>query len=317
GVLKGVSGVFFAYIGFDAISTTAEECYEPQKDLPRAMLYSLFITTALYILISLTLTGMVNYKELNVGDPLAFVFQKMNLPWLSGIIGLCAVIAMTGVLIVYQVGQPRIWMSMSRDGLLPHAFSKLHPRYHTPSFSTIMTGIIVSVPLLFVNLEQVTDLTSAGTLFAFAMVSSGVLALGNKNVRTNGGYRIPYMNSRYWILPLWIVLFAALYNYNSDSLEMVLRYDEVISSLPSTWAFIDLHLPKIIFAILAFVVTTLCLSKELSLLPVISLLANTYLMAELGVSNWKRFILWMIAGLVIYFIYGIRKSRLNARDSHE
>jgi basic amino acid/polyamine antiporter, APA family len=319
GVLKGVSGVFFAYIGFDAISTTAEECYEPQKDLPRAMLYSLFITTAFYILISMTLTGMVHYTELSVGDPLAFVFQKLNLPWLSGIISLCAVIAMTGVLIVYQVGQPRIWMSMSRDGLLPHVFSKLHPRYHTPSFSTIMTGIIVSVPLLFVNLEQVTDLTSAGTLFAFAMVSSGVLALDNKNARADSGcgYRIPYLNSRYWILPLWIALFSVLYNYNADNLAMVLRFDEVLSSLPSAWTFIDLHLPKIIFAILSFVVTTLCLAKELSLLPVISLLSNAYLMAELGVNNWKRFILWMIVGLVIYFIYGIRKSRLNSRAGHE
>jgi len=128
GVLKGVSGVFFAYIGFDAISTTAEECKNPQRDLPRSMVYSLVITTVLYVAISLVLTGMVSYVFLGVADPLAYVFEKLNLTWLSGIIALSAVIAMASVLLVFQVGQPRIWMSMSRDGLLPPVFSKLHKK---------------------------------------------------------------------------------------------------------------------------------------------------------------------------------------------
>ena len=119
GMMKGVSGVFFAYIGFDAISTTAEECKNPKRDLPKAMIYALIITTILYVMISLVLTGMVSYTELGVGDPLAYVFQKVNLAGLSGIIALSAVIAMASVLLVFQVGQPRIWMSMSRDGLLP------------------------------------------------------------------------------------------------------------------------------------------------------------------------------------------------------
>ena len=134
GVLKGVSGVFFAYIGFDAISTTAEECKNPQKDLPKAMIYALVICTILYILISLILTGMVSYTELGVGDPLAYVFDKLHLTKLSGIISISAVIAMASVLLVFQVGQPRIWMSMSRDGLLPPKFSKLHKKYKTPAF---------------------------------------------------------------------------------------------------------------------------------------------------------------------------------------
>ena len=140
GVMKGVAGVFFAYIGFDAISTTAEECKNPKKDLPRSMILSLLITTVLYIIISLVLTGMVHYSELGVGDPLAFAFAKVGLAKISGILAFSAIIAMASVMLVYQVGQPRIWMSMSRDGLLPRIFSKLHPKFRTPSFSTILTG---------------------------------------------------------------------------------------------------------------------------------------------------------------------------------
>src|SRR5690606_9642278 len=122
GVMRGVSGVFFAYIGFDAISTTAEECKNPQRDLPRGMFYSLFICTVLYILVALVLTGMVNYKNLEVGDPLAYVFSQVGLNNVSYIISISAVIATASVLLIFQMGQPRIWMSMSRDGLLPKIF---------------------------------------------------------------------------------------------------------------------------------------------------------------------------------------------------
>jgi len=130
GLLKGISAVFFAYIGFDAISTTAEECKNPQRDLPRGILYSIIICTVLYVAIALVITGMVSYSELAVGDPLAFVFEKIkSLSWLSGIIAVSAVVAMASVMLVFQLGQPRIWMSMSRDGLLPPAFAKIHPKY--------------------------------------------------------------------------------------------------------------------------------------------------------------------------------------------
>lgn len=182
GVLKGVSAVFFAYIGFDAISTTAEECKNPQRDLPRGMLWSIVICTVVYIAIALVLTGMVNYKELNVGDPLAYVFDQLNLRWLSGVIAVSAVVAMASVLLVFQMGQPRIWMSMSRDGLLPKKFSKVHPKYKSPSFATIVTGFVVAVPALFMNLTMVTDLCSIGTLFAFCLVCAGVLVLQDKDV---------------------------------------------------------------------------------------------------------------------------------------
>ncbi|HRA72369.1 MAG TPA: amino acid permease, partial [Flavobacterium sp.] len=152
GVLKGVSAVFFAYIGFDAISTTAEECKDPQRDLPKGMMWAIIICTILYIAIALVLTGMVSYNELNVGDPLAFVFDKLDLKWMSGIIAVSAVVAMASVLLVFQMGQPRIWMSMSRDGLLPKRFSTVHPKFKTPSYATIVTGFVVAVPALFLNL---------------------------------------------------------------------------------------------------------------------------------------------------------------------
>lgn len=208
GVLKGVSAVFFAYIGFDAISTTAEECKNPQRDLPRGMLWSIVICTVVYIAIALVLTGMVNYKELNVGDPLAYVFDQLNLRWLSGVIAVSAVVAMASVLLVFQMGQPRIWMSMSRDGLLPKKFSKVHPKYKSPSFATIVTGFVVAVPALFMNLTMVTDLCSIGTLFAFCLVCAGVLVLQDKDV-PRGKFRIPYINGRY-IMIVGLVLGVVL-----------------------------------------------------------------------------------------------------------
>ncbi len=199
GILKGISAVFFAYIGFDAISTTAEECKDPQRDLPRGMMWAIIICTILYIIIALVLTGMVHYSELNVGDPLAFVFDKLDLKWMSGIIAVSAVIAMASVLLVFQMGQPRIWMSMSRDGLLPKKFSKIHPKFKTPSFATIVVGFVVAVPALFLNLTMVTDLCSIGTLFAFVVVCAGVLVLQNKPNIPRGKFKTPYINGKYFM----------------------------------------------------------------------------------------------------------------------
>lgn len=228
GVLKGVSAVFFAYIGFDAISTTAEECKNPQHDLPRGMLWSIIICTIVYILIALVLTGMVNYKELNVGDPLAFVFDKLNLRWLSGIIAVSAVVAMASVLLVFQMGQPRIWMSMSRDGLLPKKFATVHPKYKTPSFATIVTGFVVAIPALFMNLTMVTDLCSIGTLFAFSLVCAGVLILQDKDV-PRGSFRTPYANAKYF-LPLitFGILVYAFTIKKSDTIAFITNAPEII-----------------------------------------------------------------------------------------
>src|SRR5690554_203376 len=233
GVLKGVSAVFFAYIGFDAISTTAEECKNPQRDLPRSMIWSIVICTLLYIAIALVLTGMVNYSELNVGDPLAFVFERLDLKWLAGIIAVSAVVAMASVLLVFQMGQPRIWMSMSRDGLLPSRFSKIHPRYKTPSFATIVTGFVVAIPALFMNLTMVTDLCSIGTLFAFSLVCAGVLVLQDKDI-PRGSFRIPYINGKY-VLPIGFVMALIMsFVWNKVGVE------QFVKNTPQVYATTDL-----------------------------------------------------------------------------
>ena len=303
GVLKGVSGVFFAYIGFDAISTTAEECKNPKKDLPRSMFYALFITTILYVLVSLVLTGMVPYDQLGVADPLAFVFAKLHLAKLSGIIAVSAVVAMASVLLVFQLGQPRIWMSMSRDGLLPPIFAKLHPKYRTPGFSTIVTGIIVALPSLFMNLTEVTDLTSIGTLFAFILVSGGILILnpkGNKEGNKNG-FVVPYLNSRYFMPPL-LVLLALLISVSNNGLHDFGHYFGTFS----------IHsLPYLLFGLTTIVISVLALVKSWSFIPVLGLLTNFYLMSELGITNWARFGVWLVIGLVLYFSYGIFHSKLS------
>lgn len=306
GMMKGVSGVFFAYIGFDAISTTAEECKNPQRDLPKGMIYSLIICTVLYILVALVLTGMVNYKFLQVEDPLAFVFKSVGLENISYVISISAVIATASVLLIFQMGQPRIWMSMSRDGLLPEKFSSIHPKYKTPWFATLVTGFVVAIPALFMNLTEVTDLTSIGTLFAFVLVCGGVLLLPEEAVNDTNRkrFRIPYVNSRY-IVPLLIIsLFVifreqilSLFTYNGD------------------WHIYKDKLPYFLFIIAAIVMSVLSFTKKLSLIPVLGLLSCLYLMTELGYTNWLRFLIWLGLGLIIYFSYGYHKSKLNGTNA--
>lgn len=219
GVLKGVAAVFFAYIGFDAISTTAEECKNPQRDLPRSMFYSISICTVLYIIIALVLTGMVNYRELGVGDPLAFVFEKVGIKWMSFIISISAVVAMASVFLVFQIGQPRIWMSMSRDGLLPKKFSAIHSRFKTPWFATIITGFVVAIPALFLNLNWVTDVCSIGTLFAFVLVCAGVLKIQIMKDAPERKFKTPYINARFFLPVILVFVLAAVYAYNGDTMK--------------------------------------------------------------------------------------------------
>jgi len=374
GVLKGVSAVFFAYIGFDAISTTAEECKNPQRDLPRGMMWAIIICTILYIAIALVLTGMVKYNELNVGDPLAFVFEKLDLKWMSGIIAVSAVIAMASVLLVFQMGQPRIWMSMSRDGLLPKKFSTVHPKFKTPSFATIVTGFVVAVPALFLNLTMVTDLCSIGTLFAFVLVCAGVLVLQNKPEIPRGKFKTPYVNSKY-ILP--VLMIAGLYyafafnnkatmafinneaqtfdattiitslnkeestkvlNYlesidiknktaETSDLEHLLsqyqddetKYEEVVKGLPindslkyeSGFSLFKHKIPMWIFLFVLAGLAVWSFRKNLSLIPLLGLICCLYMMAELSVWNWIYFTIWLLIGLLIYFGYSRKNSKLN------
>ena len=298
GVMSGVSAVFFAYIGFDAISTTAEECRNPQRDLPRAMFYTLFICTALYIVLVVVLTGMTNYSKLNVADPLAYVFKSQNSAIsnvIAGVISASAIIVIASVLLIYQLGQPRIWMSMSRDGLLPKIFSRIHPKYKTPSFSTILTGFVVAVPALFLNLDIVIALTSIGTLFAFVLVCGGVLVLQNQKDRPESKFKVPYVNGKY-IVP--VILFGAM-------LWVYIKVPGYYQSL--------LHkegVPMIIFFMVAIIVSIYTFIKNFSLIPVLGLLSCFYLMAQESHTNWWRFIIWLAVGLVVYFTYGKKHSKL-------
>jgi APA family basic amino acid/polyamine antiporter len=371
GILKGVSAVFFAYIGFDAISTTAEECKDPQRDLPRGMMWAIIICTVLYVIIALILTGMVSYSQLSVGDPLAFVFGQLNLKWMSGIIAVSAVVAMASVLLVFQMGQPRIWMSMSRDGLLPPAFARIHPKFKTPSFATIVTGFVVAVPALFMNLTIVTDLCSIGTLFAFVLVCAGVLVLQNKPNIPRGKFKTPYINSKF-IMPVLLVFTIGLsFTYNkqatmsfitnekqlnnattivtslnetqvaeikqqlmlSDSAAFTaveMDIEKYLSSLNETvyaativnmhiaddlkfesgWRLFKHKIPMWVFIFISFGLTVWAFRKNLSLIPMLGLVCCLYMMAELGLSNWIGFGVWLLIGLLIYFSYGYRKSKL-------
>jgi len=299
GVLKGVSAIFFAYIGFDAISTTAEECGNPQRDLPRGMMYSLVICTIVYVIVTLVITGMVNYSEFkNVADPLAYVFDKLNLRKIGYIVSISAVVAATSVLIVFQIGQPRIWMSMSRDGLLPKRFSKIHPKFQTPSFATVMTGFLVAIPALFVDIGIVTDLTSIGTLFAFVLVCAGVLNLPKKEkVQGDRRFHLIYINGR-WIIPAFLLVF--LYGYGS-------RIESAIAEIGH-----EAHqeILFLVFLLIAFGITIMTFIRKLSLIPILGMLFCLYLMIEIPARSWMVFFGWMTLGLAIYFSYGYRKSKL-------
>jgi amino acid transporter len=298
GVLAGVSAVFYAYIGFDAISTTAEECKNPQRDLPRGMIYSLIICTVLYILIALVLTGMVNYTELKVDDPLAYVFQKLNLNKIGYLISVSAVVATTSVLLVFQLGQPRIWMSMSRDGLLPKKFAQVHPKFGTPSFATIVTGCLVGIPSLFVSSSTMTDLTSIGTLFAFVLVCFGVLVLPRMAKEAgSSAFRLPYLNGQF-IIPAIVAVFVyfsmnrisdAFANYANEGFQEILF---------------------LLFIFIAIVTGVLSFVRKYSVIPVVGALCCLYLMIEIPAVSWMWFFVWMGIGLTIYFFYSRRRSKL-------
>ncbi len=296
GILKGVSAVFFAYIGFDAISTTAEECKNPQRDLPKGMIYSLIICTVLYVTIALILTGMVHYNTLNVGDPLAMVFDAVGMKWLAGIVAVSALFATASVLLVFQLGQPRIWMSMSRDGLLPKIFSRIHPRYGTPSFSTILTGLLVAIPAMFLNLDVVIALTSIGTLFAFVLVCGGILVLQGRKDQTESRFKVPFINGRY-IVP-GVVLVSMTY---------------IGIAFPSYYS--DLFrvetLPMVLFFLVCITVSLFSYLKSFSLIPVLGMLSCFYLMAQESHTNWYRFLIWLGVGLIVYFLYGRNHSKLG------
>lgn len=243
GVLTGASLVFFAYIGFDALSTAAEEARNPQRDLPAGMIASLAICTLLYIGVAAVLTGIVPYRELGTAEPLSTALRLINLNWASGILSFGAVIAMTAVLLVFQMGQPRIFFSMSRDGLLPARFSRVHPRFRTPHVTTILTGIGVAAFAAFVDINAAIEFTNIGTLFAFILVSAGVIVLRRTDPNRKRPFRCP-----------WVPI-----------------------------------------------------------VPILSIASCLILMAYLPWITWLRFFGWFVLGVLIYFLYGRKNSKLRQR----
>lgn len=305
GVLRGVSGVFFAYIGFDAISTTAEECENPQRDIPKSMFYSLAICTVIYVIVSLVLTGMVPYYKLAVGDPLAFAFKEIGLPNVSILIALSAIVAIASVLLVFQMGQPRIWMSMSRDGLLPKKFGKIHKKYKTPAFSTIITGLIVAIPASFLTLGAVTDMTSIGTLFAFMLVCGGVMILEEQNEPNTGKFKVYYINGKYIATILMIFVSMIVYHYFPDDVNAFFTFE--------SWKIFRERIPMYIFVAFTIYILIRTYTKNSSLIPVLGLLTNGFLVAKLSWINWVGFSIWLLIGLAIYFFYGFNHSKLNKK----
>jgi APA family basic amino acid/polyamine antiporter len=198
GISAAAAIIFFSYIGFDAVSTAAEETKDPARDMPFGIIMSLLITTVLYIAISVVMTGMAPWQQLGTPEPMITALQYADGP--PGllrisrfIIAFGAVIAMGSVLLVFQLGQPRIFFSMSRDGLLPKVFAKVHPRYKTPYVGTILTGVFVAVFSAFANIAEVVDLTNIGTLFAFILVSAGVIFLRRSDPDRRRPFRVPWV----------------------------------------------------------------------------------------------------------------------------
>ena len=332
GVMMAVSGVFFAYIGFDAVSVLAEESQNPQRDLPRGMILSLVICTIVYILLTLVLTGAVNYRGFEgVGDPLAFIFEKQNLNvgWMQFFVAIAAVIAMTSVLLVFQMGQPRIWMSMSRDGLLPPVFQKIHPKFKTPSFATIITGLVVGIPIFFTDKTFVLDFTSIATLFAFVLVCGGVLLIPRKE-KEPGKFHIPYINGQFIftliIAASLLVAFMINHHYFQDLFSFTLTDAEAKSAVSGVdmakteivrlnidnalIAKQTLNISTIIFWLTSFVICFISFVKKYSLIPLLGLTTCLYLLTGMTAKNWAWFASWLVLGLFVYFAYGYKKSKL-------
>jgi APA family basic amino acid/polyamine antiporter len=249
GIATGAAIVFFSYIGFDAVSTTAEEAKNPKKDMPIGIIGSLIVCTLIYAAIAAVFTGMIPYSALvktlanEQAEPLTLAMKYVGQAgWMVGIVAFGSVVAHTAVLLVFQLGQPRIFFAMSRDGLLPKFFGAVHPRFKTPHVSTIITGVGVGVTAMFTSLDEMVDLTNIGTLFAFFLVCIGIMILRIKDPNRERPFRVPFGP---YLLPL---LGAAS-----------------------------------------------CIGLAYYLPP----------------KSWWRFIGWLVVGLIIYFLYGYRNSRLR------
>jgi APA family basic amino acid/polyamine antiporter len=243
GVHQGAAIVFFAYIGFDAVSTAAEETKDPQRNLPVGILGGLAVCTLIYVVVGAVLTGMVPYQQLGVADPLARALELAGYTRVGWVVALAAAVSMSAVLLVFQYGQPRIFFAMARDGLLPQWAARVDPRTRIPYMTTLVTGIVVALAALVGDAAETYDLTNIGTLFAFALVSAGVLVLRVTEPKRPRPFRVPLV---------WLVAPLAM---------------------------------------------AACL----------------FIMIGLPPQAWERFGVWLAIGLVLYFAYGVRHSRLRAR----
>lgn len=308
GVMAAVSGVFFAYIGFDALSVLSEETKEPEKTLPKGMILSLVMSTAIYMVLTLVLTGIVDYRKFEgIGDPLSFIFapQNGNIPWMEFVVSVTAIIAITTVLLVFQMGQPRIWMSMSRDGLLPKKFAEVHPKYKTPSFSTIITGVAVGLPILFTDKSFILDFTSIGTIFAFVLVNGGILLMPSRE-KVKGRFHLPYVNSKYIFPILFLGSLIGFYFWQPQFFHDLWNISDEKQG--------EFRLSIIIYIIINFILVALSYLKNLSLIPLLGLSSCLYLLTGMTHNNWFWFGLWFIIGLGIYFFYGKKNSKLNTEN---
>lgn len=305
GVMTAVSGVFFAYIGFDALSVLSEETKDPQKNLPRGMIISLVLCTVIYIILTLVLTGMVDYRKFEgVGDPLAFIFEKSNanLPWMELTVSFVAIIAITTVLLVFQMGQPRIWYAMSRDGLMPKKFMTIHPKYNTPSYATIVTGIVVGVPILFTDKSFILDFTSIGTIFAFVLVCGGVLLLPAKE-KLPGRFHMPYYNSKIIFPILFLGGLTFFYFWQPSFFQNLMDWSDPVEG--------EFRISMFFYILVNLGLCVLAYIKNLSLIPLMGLSSCLYLLTGMTHDNWFWFAIWFGIGLVIYFSYGYRNSQIH------
>ena len=308
GVMAAVSGVFFAYIGFDALSVLSEETKEPEKTLPKGMILSLVLSTAIYMVLTLVLTGIVDYRKFEgIGDPLSFIFapQNGNIPWMEFVVSVTAIIAITTVLLVFQMGQPRIWMSMSRDGLLPKKFSEVHPKYKTPSFATIITGVAVGLPIFFTDKSFILDFTSIGTIFAFVLVNGGILLMPARE-KVKGSFHLPYINSKYIFPILFLGSLIGFYFWQPQFFHDLWNISDEKQG--------EFRLSIIIYIIINLILVVISYLKNLSLIPLLGLSSCLYLLTGMTHNNWFWFGLWFIIGLGIYFFYGKKHSKLNTQN---
>lgn len=294
GISAGAAIVFFAYIGFDAVSTVAEETRNPQRNLPLGIIGSLVICTVLYVVVAAVFTGLISYPDLRhalsteQAEPLtmALAHVKANLGWAVGIVAFGSVIAHIAVLLVFQLGQPRILFSMSRDGLLPPFFRKVHPRFRTPHAATILTGVFVASFAAVASIDEMVDLTNIGTLFAFILVCCGIIILRRRQPGLKRPFRAP--GGLGWALGLYAAAAGAC--------------------LLAPWP------PLAKGAVLVLGLAFFVLVRNL-LFPVLGILSCLYLIYFLPPTSWLRFAAWLNIGFAIYATYGVKHSRLTGRTA--